>query len=188
MSNTEQKNSLYGVVAEFSSTDAILRAASKIRDAGYTKTDGFSSIPVHGLDDALGYRRSRMAGLVLIGGTCGCLTGLTLQWWVSCVAYPHIVAGKPFFSWPNFIPVIFECTVLFSALTGVFGMLIRNGLPKLYHPLFGVPGFDRATTDKFFLCIEAVDPKFHREQTLAFMRGLGADKVTEVSNHADDVK
>jgi len=176
------------MVAEFSSTDSLLRAAEKIRDAGYTNTDGFSHVPVHGLAQALGLRKSRMAALVLCGGLAGCATGLALQYWVSVIAYPHIVSGKPLFSWPSFIPVIFECTILGAALSAVIGMLARNRLPQPYHPLFNMAGFDRATTDKYFLCIESSDPKFDREKTAAFMNGLGADKVTEVTNHPDDVE
>lgn len=188
MSKTETKNLLHGVVAEFSSTDAVLRAAEKIRDAGYTSTDGFTPVPVHGLADALGLRKSRMAALVLFGGTAGFFAGLALQYWVSVIAYPHIVSGKPLFSWPSFVPVMFECTILGAALSAVIGMLSRNGLPQPHHPLFGAAGFDRATTDKYFLCIEASDPIYDREKTLAFMKGLGADQVTEVFSHPDDIE
>jgi hypothetical protein len=188
MSKTEPKNLLHGIAAEFSSPEAILRAAEKIRDAGYTCTDGFTPVPVHGLSDALGVKKSRMAALVLCGGITGCFTGLALQFWVSSIAYPHIISGKPMFSWPSFIPVIFECTVLFSALTAVIGMLTRNRLPQPYHPMFSAANFERATTDKYFLCIESTDPKFDREKTTAFMNSLGADKVSEVGSHPDDVE
>jgi Protein of unknown function (DUF3341) len=188
MSKTESKNLLHGIVAEFSTTDDVLRAAEKIRDAGYTRTDGYTPVPVHGLPEALGLRKSRLAALVLCGGTAGLFAGFALQYWVSVFAYPHMVSGKPFFSWPSFVPVMFECTILGAALSAVIGMLVLNGLPQPYHPLFGAAGFDRATTDKYFLCIESTDPQFDREKTAAFMKGLGADKVTEVTSHPDDVE
>jgi len=188
MSTTETKSLLHGIVAEFSTTDDVLRAAEKIRDAGYTSTDGYTPVPVHGLADALGLKKSRLAALVLCGGTAGLLAGLALQYWVSVIAYPHIVSGKPMFSWPSFIPVMFECTILGAALSAVIGMLARNRLPQPHHPLFGTAGFDRATTDKYFLCIESTDPKFEREKTLTFMKGLGADNVTEVFSDPDYVE
>lgn len=188
MSESKPKNLTYGIAAEFSSPEATLTAAEKIRDAGYTCTDGYTPVPVHGLSEALGLRRSRMAALVLAGGTTGCFSGLALQYWVSAVAYPHIVSGKPFFSWPSFVPVIFECTILGAALSAVIGMLIRNRLPQPHHPMFNLRGFERFSTDKYFLCVESSDPKFDREKTAAFLRGLGADSVAEVTSHPDDVE
>ena len=187
MSSKPKKDLVYGVAAEFSTTDAILAAAEKVREAGYTHTDGFSSIPVHGLTDALGIRRSRIAGIVLIGGTIGLCAGIALQYWVSVIAYPHIVAGKPLFSWPNFVPVIFECTILGAALSAVFGMLALNKLPQPHHPMFSLAGFEKATTDKFFLCVQSTDPKFSREETVQFFNTLGADNVSEVQSDPDDV-
>lgn len=187
MSTNVKKDILYGVAAEFSTTDAILAAAEKIRDAGYTHTDGFTPIPVHGLTDALGIRRSRIAGIVLAGGTLGCCAGMALQYWVSVIAYPHIVSGKPLFSWPNFVPVIFECTILGAALSAVIGMLALNKLPQPHHPVFSATDFHRASTDKYFLCIQSSDPKFDHDETIAFMNGLGADNVSEVNNDPDDV-
>jgi hypothetical protein len=180
------ENKSYGTVAEFADSDSLLKAANKVREAGYTATDGFSPIPVHGLIEALGIRRSRMAALVLCGGMTGAVTGLTLQYWVSVHAYPHIVSGRPLFSWPSFVPAIFEFTVLFSAFAAVFGMLGRNGLPKPYHPVFNTPGFDRATSSGFFLSIQANDPKYNASAVKSLLEKAGALTVTEVNKHPDD--
>ena len=180
------KNNSYGMIAEFADGDALLKAAEKVHAAGYTATDGFSPIPVHGLTEALGIRRSRLAGIVLIGGMVGAFTGLGLQYWVSVEVYPHIVSGRPLFSWPSFVPVIFEFTVLFAAFAAVFGMFGLNGLPKPYHPVFDAPGFDRATTDGFFLAIEATDTNYDSIATRALLEQTGAVNVTELSKHPDD--
>lgn len=188
MNPESNKEKVYGVVAEFVSSDAALQAAGRIRAAGYTKTDGHTPIPVHGLAEALGMRGSRLAAAVLAGGTGGACAGLGLQYWVSVIAYPHIVSGKPFFSWPSFVPVIFECTILGAALTAVITLLVRSGLPQPHHPIFNMPGFEKATTDRYFLCIEAADPKYDRQQTLSFMQGLGAERVAEVLAHQDDTE
>lgn len=187
MSSKAPKDLLYGITAEFSSTDAILAAAEKVREAGYTHTDGFSSIPVHGLTDALGIKRSKLASIVFVGGALGFAGGFALEYWVSVIAYPHIVSGKPLFSWPSFVPVLFECTILGAAVSAVVGMLLLNKLPQPHHPVFNTPNIDRATTDKFFLCIESTDPKFDREATMGFVKGLGADNVSLVKADPDDV-
>lgn len=179
-------NPVYGLVAEFDSAEALLAAAGRVREAGYVKTDAFSPIPVHGLADALGARPSRLAMAVLAGGIAGAFAGFMLQYWVSVTAYPHIVSGRPFFSWPSFFPVVFECTVLFAAGTAVVGMLIRNRLPQPYHPVFNTPGFDKASTDGFFLVIEATDPAYDREATRTFLDGLVPVQVTEIMHHPDD--
>jgi hypothetical protein len=173
--NQEPTTGIYGAVAEFDSPERLLQAAERVRDAGYTRVDALTPFPVHGIIDALGVRHSRMSGLVLAGGATGFCIGLGLQYWVSAVAYPHIVSGRPFFSWPNFVPVIFECTVLAAALTGFVGMLARNNLPRPYHPLFAAPRVEGSTTHTFMIVVEAADPKFDAEGTLAFLRGLGAD-------------
>jgi hypothetical protein len=184
--NPTSSNPIYGLVAEFADSDALLKAANRVREAGYTATDGFSPIPVHGLTDALGIKRSRLAAAVLIAGTTGALTGLGLQYVVSVHFYPHIVSGRPLFSWPSFVPVIFEFTILFSAFAAVFGMFGRNGLPQPYHPVFNTPEFAKATTDGFFLAIEAGDPKYDATATRTLLEQAGALKVSEVSKHADD--
>jgi hypothetical protein len=171
---------LYGLVARFASPEALLAAARETRDAGYIATDAHTPIPVHGLAEALGMKRCRLAGLVLAGGTLGCLGGLYLQYWISAVAYPINVGGRPYFSWPAFIPVVFECTILGAALTTIFGMLALNKLPQPYHPVFNTPDFDRASNDGFFLAIEAADPQFDRQKTRAFLQALHPMAVHEV--------
>lgn len=179
-------NRVYGLVAQFADGEALLKAANKVREAGYTATDGFSPIPVHGLTDALGIKKSKLASLVFLGGAAGALGGLGLQYVVSVNFYPHIVSGRPLFSWPSFVPVIFEATVLLAAFAAVFGMIILNRLPEPYHPVFETPEFARATTDGFFLAIEARDPKYDAAATRALLEGAGASRVTEVIKHEAD--
>ena len=169
--------SIYGLVASYDTPEALLKAAERVRDAGYTHTDALTPFPVHGIVDALGIPKSKMASLVFLGAVVGCLTGFGLQYWVSVITYPHIVSGRPLFSWPNFIPVIFECTVLFAGLTAFIGMLARNNLPRPYHPVFAAPLVGDATTSKFVIVIEATDPKFSLEGTQALLRGSGAEQV-----------
>ncbi|HMO04802.1 MAG TPA: DUF3341 domain-containing protein [Kiritimatiellia bacterium] len=179
-------NSMYGMVAEFHDTETLLKAANLVREAGYTATDAFSPIPVHGLVEALGIRRSRLAGIVLCGGLAGAATGFALQTYLSVFQYPHVVSGRPLFSWPSFVPIIFELTILFSAFAAVFGMFGLNGLPKPYDPVFNTPGFNRASTDGFFLCIQSNDPKYDPAATRALLEKAGAVQVTEVAKHPDD--
>lgn len=171
------KTQVYGLTAEFDSTARLLQAARRVRDAGYRETDAFTPFPVHGLTEALGTRPSRLASLILAGGVTGCAIGIGLQYWVSSIAYPHLVAGRPFFSWPNFIPVVFECTVLCSALTAVIGMFGLNGLPRPYHPVFEAPRIELTSTDRFMIFVSARDPQFDAERTAAFLRSLGAAEV-----------
>jgi len=175
--NTEAKPKYYGLVARYDTPEALLKAAEQVRDAGYKRVDALSPFPVHGIVDALGIPKSRMAGLVLTGATVGCLSGFTLQWWLSTLQYPHVTSGRPFFSWPNFIPVIFECTVLFAGLTAFIGMLVRNNLPRPYHPVFAAPSVDDATSSKFMIVVEASDPKFDLARTQSFLKGTGAELV-----------
>ena len=179
MNGTTHKT-VYGLLAEFADTDSLLAAADKIREAGYRRTDAFTPIPVHGLAEALGLRGTRMALVMLLAGIAGCSIGLGLQYWVSAIAYPHIVAGKPMFSWPSFIPVIFECTVLCSAVTGVVTLFARNGLPRVHHPLFAVKEFERHSSDRFFIVVKADDPKFDAAATRGFLASTGAENVIEV--------
>lgn len=173
-------DSMYGLVAEFHDADALLAAAQETYAAGYRRIEACTPFPVHGLADAIGFRSTRLPRLVLAGGLVGALAGFGLQYWVSVVAYPLNIGGRPLNSWPSFLPVTFELTVLLAALAAVLGMLALNGLPQPWHPLFGVEGFQRATQDRFFLVIEASDPLFHRETTRQFLEARQPTGVHEV--------
>jgi hypothetical protein len=175
---TESK--LYGLVAEFDDEDAILKAAEAAFDAGYRKMDAYSPFPIHGLSEAIGFKDNRVPWMIFFCGLSGATIGLALQWFTSVVDYPWNVGGKPLFSWPAFIPVTFECTILLSAFGAVFGMLAMNGLPRPYHSIFNAPHFHRASLDRFFLCIEANDPRFDVAETARFLRGLNPVNVAEV--------
>ena len=172
----------YGLVAEFETAQALVNAAAKARDTGFKRMDAYSPFPIEGLTDALGQRPTRLPLVVLLGGLVGGLTGFLLQWYTSTYSYHLNIAGRPadIGSWPMFIPVTFECTVLGASLSAVFGMLGLNGLPMPYHPLFNVERFALASRDRFFLAIRAIDPKFDRAQTRIFLEGLGAREVSEV--------
>ena len=169
-----------GLLAEFSDANALVTAARAVRDAGYRHTDAFSPFPIEELTDALGVRKTRLPLLVLIGGILGGVSGYALQAWTATQSYPLNVGGRPMHSWPAFVPVTFEMTILGAALFAVFGMLALNGLPMPYHPVFHVPRFALATRDRFFLYIEVRDPLFDRATTSDTLRGLGARDVTEV--------
>ena len=173
---------LYGLMAEFKSADALLEAAHKAYAQGYRLMDAYSPLPIHGLAEAVGYRKRILPWLVLAGGFCGMVGGFFLQYWVSAVEWPLNVGGRPLNSWPSFIPVTFECTILAAALTAVLGMLALNGLPKPYHPVFNAPRFAKASSDRFFLCIEARDARFEPAQTRSFLETLDAHEVMEVEN------
>jgi hypothetical protein len=172
---------LYGVMAEFEEPEELLAAAQNAYAAGYRKMDAYSPLPVEGLSDAIGFGRNYVALAVLIGGSLGCIGGFGLLWWITNVAYAHNVAGRPFNTWPAYIPVTFETTVLLAALTAFIGMFAMNGLPQPYHPVFNNPSFaDRASIDRFFLCIEASDPIFDLPKTKAFLAELNPIEVAEV--------
>lgn len=171
---------LYGVMAEFESPADLVAAARRAHAEGYRELDGYSPFPIEELAEALGLRHTRLPLVVLIGGVVGCLGGYLLQYYASVIDYPWNVGGRPFHSWPSFVPVTFETTILVAALTAVFGMLGANGLPQPYHPVFNAPRFALATRDRFFLCIKARDPLFDREGTARFLAGLGGRHVTEV--------
>ncbi len=175
-------NRIYGLLAEFDTTDAIIDSAEKVRDAGYKKWDVHTPFPVHGLDEAMGIKPTILPWLVLGGGITGAAAGLLLQWWTNAVDYPHIISGKPFFSLPANIPIIFEVTVLVSAITTVLGLFGLNQLPKWYHPLFTSHRFRRVTTDRFFIVIEAADPIFDLEKTRTFLSSLTPAAVDAVED------
>lgn len=175
------RHGLYGLMARFEEPEQVVRAAQRAYDAGYRKMDAYSPLPLEGLAEAVGFQRNWVSLIVLIGGLCGCVGGFMLLWWISVVAYPHNIGGRPFDSWPAYIPITFECTVLLAALSSVIGMLALNKLPQPYHPVFNVPSFaERASIDRFFLCIEASDPQFDLEHTREFLIGLGPEEVAEV--------
>jgi hypothetical protein len=173
---------VYGIMAEFADPTSAVAAAHKIHDAGYRKIDAYSPYPVEELMHAIGLHRSIMPLLVLIGGLTGLVAGYGLEYYTSVIDYPMNIGGRPLHSWPAFIPPAYETTILFAALTAVFGMIAVNGLPQPYHPVFNVPAFARASRDRFFVCIEATDPKFDRAETRRFMDGLGAVSVSEVDH------
>ena len=172
---------LYGIIAEFDDSDVLMAAAKKTTAEGYTKTDAYVPYPVHGLDDALGVKRTILPWIVLAAALGGGLGGFYLQYWISVEAYPLNVGGRPMFSWPSFMPITFECTILAAGVTTLVAMLALNGLPLPYHPIFNAPNFERASRDGFFLCIEADDEKFDAEATRTFMETLGAKAVSEVN-------
>lgn len=173
---------LHGVMAEFASPDEFVAALKKVRAAGYTQYDAYSPLPLEEAAEAMDLHGNSVPLLVLIGGICGGLGGYALAAWSSIVAYPINVGGRPLHSWPAFIPPIFECTVLLAALTAVFGMLALNGLPLPYHPVFNVERFTGASKDRFFVCIEATDPKFEVGAVRSFLSGLGPHEVSEVQS------
>jgi hypothetical protein len=173
----------YGVIAEFASPDELIEAVKKTRSAGYEIMEAYTPYPIEEVWEAIGHPKSKVPLLVLIGGLIGGIGGYYLQYWASAVTYPINVGGRPFHSWPAFIPVTFECTVLVAGLFAVFGMLFLNGLPMPYHPVFTVPRFASATRDRYFLMILARDKRFEPDSALAFMKELpGASFVTEVED------
>ena len=181
MSHEEIAPTLYGLMAEFDTPDALLAATTKARLAGYRQMDAYSPIPIEELSEALGLRRTRLPKLVFIGGVLGGLGGYGLEYFSAALAYPVNVGGRPFHSWPQFIPVTFETTVLGAALTCFIGMWALNRLRQPYHPVFNVPAFARASTDRFFLCIEAIDPAYQPDETRKFLEGLHPVGVSEVA-------
>lgn len=167
----------FGVLAEFASPAALHRACEGVRDAGYTRWDAHAPFPVHGLDRAMGLRASRLPWISLVPALAGAGLGMGLQGWVSTIAYPLVISGKPFFSWPAFVPVTFELAVLGGAFGAVFGMFALNQLPTFHHPLFASERFERASDDGFFLSIESWDPLFDADRTAELLRRLGATHV-----------
>jgi hypothetical protein len=173
---------IYGLLAEFDDPTSLVVAAERARENGYVCMDAYSPFPIEELHHAIGMHHTRLPLIVLIGGLVGCFGGFGLQYWVSAVAYPINVGGKPLDSWPAFIPVTFECTILVAALACVLGMLALNRLPQPYHPVFNVPRFALASRNRFFLCIEARDPRFHLEETRRFLETLNPRELTTVTD------
>jgi len=180
MSVEKKSSELYGLMAEFADEASLLAAAEKALAEGFTKTDAFSPVPIHGLAAAVGFPKTHVAAFTLIGGLTGGAFGFGLASWVSAVAYPINFGGRPLMSIPAFIPPTFECTILFAGLATAFGMLFLNGFPHPYHPVFNVERFKLASSEGFFLVIESADPKFQLEGTTSFLKGLNARGVYEV--------
>jgi hypothetical protein len=173
---------VYGLIAEFEDPTALVAAAQRARLEGYRRMDAYSPFPIEELHEALGLAHTRLPLIVLIGGIVGGVGAYALQYWISAVAYPLNVGGRPLHSWPAFIPVAFECTILVAALSAVLGMLALNGLPMPYHPVFNVSRFALASRNRFFLCIESRDPKFDLDRTHRFLETLDAREVSIVAD------
>ena len=188
----QTQNKLYGLLAEFTSVDALFSASEKVRDAGFTRWDTHTPFPIHGIDKAMGVKRTILPWIVLIGGITGFSTGLLLTWYTNSdnfsglpyalQGYEFLISGKPLWSVQAFVPVIFELTILLSAISAVFGMLALNGLPRPHHPLFNSTRFHRVTDDRFFISIDARDDKFDIQKTKELLESVGAEAVEEVED------
>ena len=175
-----EEKGLFGLMAEFVEHEQLLEAAKHAYAEGYRRMDAYSPFPIEGLAEALGYEYTAIPLITLLGGMAGGLGAYFMEWYAMGRLYPLNVGGRPLNSWPNFIPVTFELTILIAALSAFTAVFVLNRLPQLYHPVFNVPEFRRASIDRFFLCIESTDPKFDRESTGRFLESLNPAKVTEV--------
>jgi hypothetical protein len=182
MARPDATTPFYGLLAEFDSADALLASARRVRAAGYVKTDAFSPFPIHGLAETLGFEEHKIAPIVLVGGLMGLIGGYGLEYWTQVIAQPLNIGGRPLHAWVAFIPPAFETTILFASFAAVISMIALNGLPQLYHPVFNAPRFQFASQDRFFLVIEASDPKFNAEATSAFLSSLHPREVVEVEH------
>src|ERR1700730_10225063 len=175
-----KRTGTYGIMAEFDSIAELMAAAHRTRDAGYTRTDAYSPFPVEGLAEAIGFDHDEVPLVVLIGGIIGGLSGYLMQYWISVIDYPVNVGGKPYHSWPSFIVITFEMSILFAGISAVFGMLALNGLPMPYHPVFNVPRFALASKDRFFLIVFSSDKQYDETRTRQFLHSLSPRSVSEV--------
>lgn len=173
---------IYGLMAEYTTPEALVDAAQRAYAEGYRKMDAYSPLPVEGLAEAMGFSHNRLPLLVLIGGLAGAATAVAMMYFSAVINYPLNIGGRPLASWPAFVPITFELTILFASFAAVFGMLGLNGLPMPYHPVFNAPGFAMASRNRFFLCIEARDPKFDLASTRQFLEGLAPKAVVEVAS------
>lgn len=174
------KPDTYGVMAAFDDAKTLVAATRAARAAGYTQIEAYSPFPIEGLSEAIGFTNTRLPALVLGGGIIGGLSGFGMQYFAQAIHYPLNIGGKPLNSWPAWIPITFEMTILFATLAAVFGMMALNGLPQPYHPVFNVSRFSAASRDQFFLCIESADPKFAREDARRFLESLRPLEVSDV--------
>lgn len=175
---SEAGNRVYGMVAEFSETPKVYHAAEMVRDAGYSKWDVHSPFPVHGMEEAMGIKSTRLPLVAMVAAMTGVLVAVLLQWGTSAYLYPMVVQGKPYGAWEPFMPIIFELGVLFTAFACVFGMMAFNGLPRFHHPLFGHERFYRTSNDRFMIAIEADDPNFDPQKTRALLEKAGGTDIT----------
>ena len=175
-----KRDPIYGMMAEFDTPVALVEAAKRTYQAGYKRIDAYTPFPVEGLAEEIGFHRDEVPLVVLIGGIVGGLTGYLMQYWMSAVAYPLNIGGKPYHSWPAFIVITFEMTILFAGISAVFGMLALNGLPMPYHPVFNVPRFTRASRDRFFLVVFSSDVNYDPAATRQFLESLDPRSVSEV--------
>ena len=180
MSHAVTAPTLYGLMAEFETPTELVNAAKAAYAEGYREMDAYSPFPIEEASEAIGFHKTRVPLVTLTGGILGGLSGFGLQYWINVIAYPLNIGGKPYDSWPAFIVPTFEMTILFAGLVGMFGMFALNGLPQPYHPLFNVERFSAVTRDKFFLCVEATDPKFDLVGTQQFMERLKPLSISEV--------
>lgn len=182
MDKTTQPGKLYGILAEVPNPRALMEVAETVKNSGYTAWDTFSPFPMHGIDQAMGLKKSKLGGIVLSHGLIGFFGALLMIWFMGVVDYPLNISGKPLFNVPAWIPVTFELTVLLSAFGAVFGMFFLNGLPQLNHPLFNSERFEKVTDDGFFVCIEASDPQFDREKVRSLLEKAGATHIEEIAD------
>ncbi len=178
----QEEKGIYGLMAEFDDPSAVVAAARLTYGAGYRRLNAYSPYPVEELMEAIGFHKNYVSQVVFVCGILGALGGLALQIWTSSIDYPLNVGGRPLISVPAFIPITFECTILLASFGAFFGNIIMNQLPQPYHPVFNVPSFARASSDRFFLCVKADDPKFNYGETRSFLEGLGAKEVTDVES------
>ena len=171
---------IYGVIAEFHGAQELLDAANATREAGYRNVDAYSPFPIHGLSEAIGFHRSRLSAVVLAMGILGGCSGFFMCWYANVIQFPLNIGGKPYNAWPAWIPITFECTILFAAFGAVFGMLALNGLPMPYHPVFNVKRFEQASRDRFFLVVQARDPLFEVDRVYTFLESLHPREVSDV--------
>jgi hypothetical protein len=176
------RHPIYGVMAEFHSSEELIEAVHKAREAGFRNLDAYTPYPIEELSHALGHHRSKLPAIVLGGGIMGAIGGYALQYWTQVMVYPMNIGGRPYHSWPAFIVPTFETTILAAALSAVLGMFFLNGLPQPYHPVFNVPRFAMASRDRYFLVIESRDPKFDRDAVHRLLAGLNPTEVSDVEH------